>query len=58
MPTMALTCTGCGGRNLRDVRDESDMVVKVVGNRVSVPIPLPLLCLDCGGTDHRYVKVE
>lgn len=57
MAMFALSCDGCGGRRLDDVRDEHDFVIRREGNRVSVPMPMRLLCLDCGGTSHSYRAV-
>ena len=57
MAMCALTCDGCGGRRLDDVRDEGDFVIRRVSNVSHVPLPLPLLCMDCGGTSHSFKPV-
>lgn len=51
-----LTCDGCGGHNLKRCEPtEAEMTIRRLGgNKVLVPIPLPLLCLDCGGTSHTF----
>jgi hypothetical protein len=57
-PVLALTCSGCGGTNLANVRDEKDLILHVKDGIVRAPIPLPLLCLDCGGCSHEYRPVQ
>lgn len=55
---MVKTCSGCGSTRLTDVRDEGDLVIRREGNRVKMPKPLPLLCLDCGSTASHFERTN
>lgn len=50
------TCLGCGGQRLSSLEPtEEEMTVRrLPGNRVQVRLPLPMICLDCGGTASNY----
>jgi hypothetical protein len=51
----ALTCLGCDGQRLQWLEPtEEEMTIRRVGNRVTVRVPPPPICLDCGGTAHHY----
>lgn len=53
-----LTCDGCGGRNLKACSPtEEEMTIRRVGSRVTLRLPLPMLCIDCGGTSHHLKRM-
>lgn len=57
---MVKTCTGCGGQNLKacEPTEEEFTIRRLPDNRVQVRRPLPMLCLDCGGTDSTYQRLK
>lgn len=53
---MVKTCMGCGGQRMKSLdptEDEMTIIILPDGRR-QVPIPLPMICLDCGSTASNY----
>lgn len=60
MPMYVKTCDGCGGQRLRacEPTEEEMTIRRLPGNRLQIRLPLPMLCLDCGGTSSHYKPLK